>query len=340
KTGGKRSRTAYTSAQLIELEREFSCGRYLCRPRRIEMATTLNLSERQIKIWFQNRRMKYKKENTTTKCPNATIKSENKMKKLSSIEKESKLNMAANNHKNCRSMDTIKNSSINFLPTEEELLALPPMYPTTIYRNFNRGINYDNVYIANNNNNLNIEQYHMEHLNTNNLGHLSENSDYCKSFNPDGNYNLRLEQQQQQFTKNNSCAVGDNGDNGFIQEQEMKKDFSNNQRSTEWNQQKDFSNRGFYTIHHYPTNDNHNEIRQNDQINYQNEFDSGYAEPQNFSISHAPPPPPPPPIYYQQNSDVRGLEIVNGQKYQNYINNINNECLPERHDISLNLTCL
>ncbi|TNN16111.1 Homeobox protein [Schistosoma japonicum] len=60
-TRRKRTRAAFSHAQVYELEKRFNYQRYLSATERAELARSLRLSETQVKIWFQNRRYKTKK---------------------------------------------------------------------------------------------------------------------------------------------------------------------------------------------------------------------------------------------------------------------------------------
>ncbi|CAK6978802.1 ventral anterior homeobox 2 [Scomber scombrus] len=60
----KRTRTSFTAEQLYRLELEFQRCQYVVGRERTELARQLNLSETQVKVWFQNRRTKQKKDTT------------------------------------------------------------------------------------------------------------------------------------------------------------------------------------------------------------------------------------------------------------------------------------
>ncbi|CAI2726596.1 unnamed protein product [Schistosoma spindalis] len=63
----KRIRTAFSPAQLFQLESAFEKNHYVVGQERKDLATDLNLTETQVKVWFQNRRTKYKRLHTDGK---------------------------------------------------------------------------------------------------------------------------------------------------------------------------------------------------------------------------------------------------------------------------------
>ena len=62
-TKSRRKRTAFTSFQLKCLEEKFLMNKYLTIAERDMLAKSLQLSNKQVKTWFQNRRTKWKREN-------------------------------------------------------------------------------------------------------------------------------------------------------------------------------------------------------------------------------------------------------------------------------------
>lgn len=84
----KKARTTFTGRQIFELEKLFEVKKYLSSGERADMAKLLNVTETQVKIWFQNRRTKWKKKDNVTNAEVAEIKQQNKPDERKTDEKD------------------------------------------------------------------------------------------------------------------------------------------------------------------------------------------------------------------------------------------------------------
>ncbi|GMR42070.1 hypothetical protein PMAYCL1PPCAC_12265 [Pristionchus mayeri] len=62
----RKQRTIYAGGQTRELEASFQQQRYMVGSEREALASKLGLSEAQVRVWFQNRRSKHRKESRTS----------------------------------------------------------------------------------------------------------------------------------------------------------------------------------------------------------------------------------------------------------------------------------
>ncbi|XP_013186323.1 uncharacterized protein LOC106131697 [Amyelois transitella] len=74
----KKARTTFTGRQIFELEKLFEVKKYLSSGERADMAKLLNVTETQVKIWFQNRRTKWKKKDNISNAEVAELKHQTK----------------------------------------------------------------------------------------------------------------------------------------------------------------------------------------------------------------------------------------------------------------------
>jgi hypothetical protein len=118
----RRTRTVFSDMQLIGLEKRFENQKYLSTPDRIQLAESLGLSQLQVKTWYQNRRMKWKKKVLREGSREAPTKPKGRPKK-NSIPSLSEILKAAAEEANSSNNTAHNDKSIAGSSSNESLLS-------------------------------------------------------------------------------------------------------------------------------------------------------------------------------------------------------------------------
>ncbi|KAK3095998.1 hypothetical protein FSP39_021832 [Pinctada imbricata] len=122
----KKARTTFTGRQIFELEKQFEQKKYLSSAERAEMATLLNVTETQVKIWFQNRRTKWKKQENISNAEAAEHKLN--IEKSTNPQKSGQINVPLTGKcdSSNREGTTIKNEYLTVYETTENCVPSVP----------------------------------------------------------------------------------------------------------------------------------------------------------------------------------------------------------------------
>ncbi|OCT69918.1 homeobox protein HMX3-like [Xenopus laevis] len=113
----KKTRTVFSRSQVFQLESTFDMKRYLSSSERAGLAASLHLTETQVKIWFQNRRNKWKRQ----------LAAELEAANLSHAAAQRIVRVPILYHENSSSVESV--SSAANVPSSQSLLTFPhPVY--------------------------------------------------------------------------------------------------------------------------------------------------------------------------------------------------------------------
>lgn len=142
-------RVVYSDFQRQELEREFRENSYITIRRKTELATALALSERQIKIWFQNRRAKRRKSDMKKENPRALLLGADVMQMTfndSMLKIEPNLIPHGQHNANIFYMDQLNYPVSNPLPSMNDMQNISGMNNMNAFIGINNS--FDNMAIA------------------------------------------------------------------------------------------------------------------------------------------------------------------------------------------------